>query len=526
MRIFKTLMKKIISKFAVCITLLFVLGSNFAFGQAAPPPVGPPPPAGASAGCAKKPILDVQSLPSITNSFQQSLDGSVLSTFANRALGFSSGLVPGGLSLGGIILLISMLSSLAKAMVSSKPVGDIVIDHAITGGIVALVITNYGSFVSFAVGFAEHLNSVVGGSSPFAAIVQFAGSFFGALANIANSILDSVGCLGWSTTDVISKLLDGIIAFALLLIALVFVFMALSEIIFSLLLGPVVLGVGIVIGPISISGLASQFTKPFFDKWLGFMAGAAIMQFVAYTVLALMGAFIGSVGVAAANGTAFAAQALGIALIAFSASKIFSQVPGMANALVPSTTGTSGGGGGSMAAGIGAVGGAIAGAAMGGGAAVAAMAGGGGIKAAAAAASGGAASGKSMGAAVSKAFGASPAEVSKAQAGIGAITSPINAAGGAVASGANKAFGSSFGQVSESLGVQTQTPAGGSSTDKATSEASTTRQGKQSEAISKLNTGGRTQGGDGAVGASETRKTSQASAASGVASRPNKGLTS
>jgi type IV secretory pathway VirB6-like protein len=511
-----------IANFVIAFLILFscLMGAAYAQGESEPLAT-PSTISGAAPGVINttcgKPILDFSSLPKVTDQFKSSLGSSVLGTFANKAKGLSGGLTGLGLSLGGIILLISMLSAIAKAMVSSKPVGDIVVDHIITGSIVALIITNYGSFVDFAVSLAEHLNSAVGGTSPFAAILKLATSFFKALTNIAASVLKTIGCMGLFDKGVLTVFLDAAISFLLLLIALVFVFMALAEIIYALLLGPVVLGVGIIIGPISLSGLASQFTKPFFDKWLGFMAGASIMQFVAYAVLALLGAFVEDVGAGASTAGAgeFASQALGIALIAFSASKIFSQVPGMANALVPSTTGTSGGGGGSIAAGMIAGGTAIAGAALGGaGNALTSL----GLKSAGAAASAASASSASTGAAIAKAFGLKPEQYNPAVAGIGAAMSPGNALASNAVDGASKAL--------DSHGVTTQTPAGGAPSDKAATEASTTRQAKQSEAISKLNTGGRTPGGDGAVGASETRKTSQASAASGLASRPNKGLTS
>jgi type IV secretory pathway VirB6-like protein len=510
--------------FLICFCTLSV------FAEAASAPTGPPPgQAAIGSSCAKTQALDVKSLPKITDSLKSSLDSSMLSGFTSTANGIANQLKGFGLALGGTLLLISMFSALAKAMVSNKSYGDIVVDHLITGAIIAAVIGSYETFSGYAVYVATYLNVIVGGTSPFAAILDLAVTFFASIGGISDAIGGSLSCLGiGDIPGLAGKLVDAIVSYILILIALVFLLLALGEIIYVLMLGPIALGVGVIVGPLAIATLAAGFTKEFFGKWLGFISAAALTQFVAYAILKLLGSFV-TQGMASTG--SFAAQALGIALIAYSAGKIFAMAPGMANALVPGTTGMSGVGGGGLATGMAITSGALAGVAVGAvtgiSAAASAIKGGGGIASSlATGASAGASATSSVSQAVSKAFGSALGVDSKSvDAGNKAMTAPFsaaNAAGQSAIDGAKQAVNALGGsQVTNAdKATQVQTPSGksGDELSKSAEKNSSSRQEKQWNAGADFRAGDKPSG--------EASGSSNQAKPTGVDSRPNKGLTS
>lgn len=519
---------KLILSFALCFCSLSALSQAAAAPPGAPSTSGPTAPGAGGSSCAKKQSLDTQSLTTLNDSIKGSLNSSLLSGFATTANGIANQLKGFGLALGGTLLLISMFSALAKAMVSNKSYGDIVVDHLITGAIIAAVIGSYETFSNYIVYVATYLNVIVGGTSPFDAILSLVGNFLTSFIGISKQISNSLAC-GGILDITFTLILDVIVASLLLLIALVFVLTAIGEIIYCLMLGPIALGVGIIVGPLALGTIAADFTKEYFGKWLGFVSAAALTQFVVYAILKLLGSFVQQ---GMSPGGSFAAQALGIALIAMSAGKIIANAPGMAAALVPGTHGMKGGGGGSVAGGMaiasGAIAGAVAGAASGIAAGASAISGGGGISSAAQAA-GSAAAGKSasVSQAVSKAFGSAlGADPKSMEATKAAISTPFTAANAVgqraidAAKGVSNSLADTNFNWSGNKGTQTQSPSGASGDDLASKAEKNApgRQEKQWAAGADFRAGDKSSG--------EASGSTNQAKPTGVDSRPNKGLTS
>lgn len=263
-----------------------------------------------------------------------------LSVFTSEAITISGRLIPFALILAGTFLLIAILSSVVKTMIESKPIGGVIVDHLITGSIVMGLLGSYDLLMELAVSVAGSLNSLVGGSSPMNAIIMFGNKLFGALGNVANAVSNTFSCGSW--IDAILNLGPSIIIILLILVAAIFMILALVEMIFILLLGPITMSVAIAVGPLFVATYSTAFTKPWFDKWLGFLTGAMLIQFVAFILLEILGNTMNAITSQYTSQTSeLLGVALSLAMVSFVMGSIFKQVPGMVNAMIPGSTGVS-----------------------------------------------------------------------------------------------------------------------------------------------------------------------------------------
>lgn len=280
----------------------------------------------------------------------------VLIAFTQQGLAASGKTMPIARKLAGIILLISMLFSIAMAMVSNKPFGPVVVENLLIAGIVAMILNKYGLFVGVATDLAQSLNGTVGGTLSNA-IFELTTKTFNIVGSVFEAIYKGYSCL--SVYEQIAKLGELIVGLFFLGIAIILILLAFGEMLYVYLLGPVLIAIGIAVGPLFIALVISKFTKPFFDRWLSFMFSAAILQYLALLIISIMSGVMES-AVKIGSSTSFAIHAIAIAVIAHMIAKIFTQVPGIASGLTGGKTGTMGGTAGVGAA-VGAAAGAVAG---------------------------------------------------------------------------------------------------------------------------------------------------------------------
>jgi TrbL/VirB6 plasmid conjugal transfer protein len=344
MRIFSRIL--LASFVALLVTLL-----NVSNAQAADAP-------STSTGSCTKSNPDISALQKLTKPVEKILDDkSMLRTFSDAGKGISGGIQGPAKALAGVLLSIVLAAGIANALASGKGVSGVVIDVILLGSIVAAVLAGYGSLVDVGVSLAESLNGAVGGTL-FQALLDFLNTFVGIVAGVYNAMTTGFSCMEWGI-GMIAKLIDLLFGLLILCAAMVLVVLAFAEILYVILLGPVLIGVAVATGPLFIATLASKATKSFFDKWLAFLASALLVQFVALLMLKLIS--VAMLAAAKSSGTdgSFVVQALGIALIAHMMSKLFQSVPGIASALTGGKLGMSSGGKASVPAAAAAVGGAV-----------------------------------------------------------------------------------------------------------------------------------------------------------------------
>lgn len=285
--------------------------------------------------------IDAASTQMITSKVTTFIQMNTLQTFVIAGKTIAGGLRPTALQLAGAFVTLSLISALMFAMVSNKSAMDVIVDHLIMATIVAVLIGNYQTIIDGALSLAVHLNTLIGAaSSPAQPIVDLMTAFFSAILNIFINIAST--CPDW--IEIIRNLVDSLIAMAILLIAFFIGISAIISIVEVIFMGPVLLGLGIAIGPIFIATFSTKFTKPFFDRWIGFLIGAAILQFVAYTMLKLLTTTLNVIGTAG-SGSSYTGQAIGLAITMAIMGKLFASVPSIVSALVPASLGATGGGG-------------------------------------------------------------------------------------------------------------------------------------------------------------------------------------
>lgn len=320
-------------------------------------------PSTGSKSCSK-PNPDVSALQKLTKPVEKILDDkSMLRTFSDAGKGISGGIQWSAKTLAGVLLSIVLAAGIANALASGKGVSGVVIDVILLGSIVAALLAGYNSLVDVGISLAESLNAEVGGTL-FNALLDFLNTFIGIVTGVYNAMTTGFSCMEWGV-GMIAKLIDLLFGLIILCAAMILVVLAFAEILYVILLGPVLVGVGVAVGPLFIATLASKATKSFFDKWLAFLASSLLVQFVALLVLKLMSVVMIAAAKSSGSDGSFVVQALGIALIAHMMSKLFQSVPGIASALTGGKLGVSSGGSASLGAAAGAAGGAVAGAAMG-----------------------------------------------------------------------------------------------------------------------------------------------------------------
>lgn len=302
-----------------------------------------------------RPNPDISALQKLTKPVEKILDDkSMLRTFSDAGKGISVGIQGPAKALAGVLLAIVLAAGIANALASGKGVSGVVIDVILLGSIVAALLAGYDSLVEVGVSLAESLNAAVGGTL-FQALLDFLNTFVGIVAGVYNAMTIGFSCMEWGI-GMIAKLIDLLFGLLILCAAMVLVVLAFAEILYVILLGPVLIGVAVATGPLFIATLASKATKSFFDKWLAFLASALLVQFVALLMLKLIS--VAMLAAANSSGTdgSFVVQALGIALIAHMMSKLFQSVPGIASALTGGKLGVSSGGSASIPAAAAAVG--------------------------------------------------------------------------------------------------------------------------------------------------------------------------
>lgn len=290
-----------------------------------------------SGSCNKsEPNAEVASLQLIYKGVESKFGNDMLQAMADSGKAIAGNLIDPARALGGALLLAYILFGISKNLAAQKATLGFVIDALVVGGIVAGILGAYDIVVSSAVSLATGLNGIVGGDNPLNVLSTFFAQLFRGLASAWEK-----GSAEWKCANAAQALAflgEIILAVLILLVALWFICTAILEIFTAIALGPILLGLAIAVGPIFIVTFVTPITKAFFDRWLGFIVGAAIFQFIAYTIVVLIGQFLGTI---AQSDMSFLAQAISIALIAAVLGKVFQQVPSIVSSLVPGSLGVS-----------------------------------------------------------------------------------------------------------------------------------------------------------------------------------------
>jgi type IV secretory pathway VirB6-like protein len=300
----------------------------------------------------------VESLGLVPKMIDSIFGSNLMEAFVSTALGMSAALIGGANVLAGTIAMSALLWNLLKAQVERKAALPVVTEAVILAALTAGLLASYSTVVGNIIDFGRWVQGQVGGSFGSATSSLF-GSMFAALVNVFKQEWATVQQtkfwnLIWGGAA--SALIDLIVTIFFLLVAAVLMISALVEVIGVFLIGPVVVGLGVVFGPLMIATVVSSYTRDWFWHWLRFLINGALLYAIAIATMKLFSSMIGTL-VSVSNGeTLLMGKAIALAMLSAGMGKIFAGIPAMADGLFPGRTGAGSGmtSGGQAAAAVGA----------------------------------------------------------------------------------------------------------------------------------------------------------------------------
>jgi len=251
----------------------------------------------------------------------------------NAALALSGNVSGVALALAGVLTLLSLIWGVMLAMLEKKSVVTAAFEALLFGVIAAALIKSFSLLANTVYDIAMAVLNAVG-LNVGETFVDFVKSIFDPVGKIFQSISDQAEWT-WAFADV---LVDGIFAMLILLVAAWFLIQAASSIMGVFIMGPIFVGVGMVIGPLMCATLASGYTRQWFSQWLNFLVGASFLTVTAVVVMKLLtGVF--ETAFTSMGGGKSSAVALGVAMIAAGLSKLFEAIPNITDAIFPGRTG-------------------------------------------------------------------------------------------------------------------------------------------------------------------------------------------
>lgn len=269
------------------------------------------------------------SLGRISDIVTKSLGINILQRFVKAAEPVARDLKSYALILGGALALASMTWNIMMAIALRDSPMDVALEAIIYASMAAFLIANYGLIVGDLVAVGSKIITASGFGDLSTVLADFIFSYFQKLfETVMTGLAKMASFTGWFTGA-----LDLIISGVLLVVAFVFGIRALIELIGVALLGPVLVGVGIAVGPLFIACLASNWTRSWFQKWLDFLLNGTVLTAIVVIVVGLVKNVI--VVSNPVVGGSLTGEALSLALISVALGKIFSSIPGMVDALLP-----------------------------------------------------------------------------------------------------------------------------------------------------------------------------------------------
>jgi type IV secretory pathway VirB6-like protein len=278
----------------------------------------------------------LESLRSIGGYIQQVIGIDLMARFLATALGISTTLMPAALVIGGALALATILWQVMVAMINKDSAMTAATEALLYASLAAALLTMYRSIVQDIVGLGTFIAGRVGsggGNALGSAAQGFIEAYLAKFVDIVVKSTENVsGVVSFFTSGI-----DMLASFFFMLIACWFAFGALIELIGVVIMGPLVVGIGVALGPLFVSTLASHWTRRWFDQWFNFLLNGAILTAIVVVVLTLLtGVIAATVGVG--TGGFQTGEALGLALISAGMGKVFSSIPSFADALLPGRT--------------------------------------------------------------------------------------------------------------------------------------------------------------------------------------------
>lgn len=243
-------------------------------------------------------------------------------------------------ALAGVIGLLTIIWEAMMNMKDDKPVANGLIETVIYTALILFLLQTYPTIVGdFTYLGLQVLTTATGAGDIGVIVTQFITGFIGKIFTMIAGVWHGF------TLATLTSIPDAIFAALCSVAALIFAIMALVQIIEVALIGPVIFALGIVLGPLFIACLISSWTRSWFQSWINFMVNAACITAILGIVVTLVYkvAVQGNDLLTPGASNYLSSDALATALLAYIFGKIFSAVPGYADALLPGRTGAGGG---------------------------------------------------------------------------------------------------------------------------------------------------------------------------------------
>jgi type IV secretory pathway VirB6-like protein len=282
-------------------------------------------------------LSDLKSGTLLPNLIDSVLGKDLIATFKDGAMGIANGFLGGAKVIAGALALASLIWNLLIAQINREPAMPVVAESLIFAIVTAALLASYSTMVDFVTSLGSWAASQANGSVGTAATTLF-GSVMQAIVDNFTRIGTGGGSSWWDIlTGALANAIDVLFSFLVLVFALIFVAYSMVELVSVVLIGPVILGLAIAVGPLFVAMLASHWTRRWFEQWFNFLVNGAFLYAITVIVVTLVATGIGP-AMKADTGATLSGQAIAIALLALGLGKIFSSIPAFADGLFPGRT--------------------------------------------------------------------------------------------------------------------------------------------------------------------------------------------
>jgi type IV secretory pathway VirB6-like protein len=292
----------------------------------------------ASASAADSTTPNTDSILGVTAAIESVVGQNLVNRFMAGGLQISAQMTEYAKILAGALLTVHILWQITMNMVNNKEILEGVIEDLVFGAVVVFLLYLYPVIVKDIVEFGQKIMDLGASGGIAEAVSKFIRALWGQMATIFKESISQLS--SWNGfLDYLGKSIDMVIALFFSFFALILGALALAEVLSVVILGPVIIGLSIALGPLFVAMLATSWTRRWFDQWLNFFINGALLTAIMAILLSLISNVLLNQLSSSVWGSSLTGGALAMAILCLSLGKIISAVPSFADALLPGRTG-------------------------------------------------------------------------------------------------------------------------------------------------------------------------------------------
>ena len=279
---------------------------------------------------------NADSIMGVTAALEAIFGQNLLIRFVQGGLDISSSLITYAKILAGTLALVHLTWQIIINIINNKDILEGALEEILFATVVVFLLSIYPVIVKDIVDLGQEIMNRASNGGVANAVSRFIRAMFSQVSNIIEQDVATLSKGKW--WDFIANSIDMILAFIISIVTLIFCALAIVEVMSVVLLGPVVVGLSIALGPMFVAMLATGWTRQWFNQWINFFVNGAVLTAILAIVLNLISNVMMNQITALGSGTSLTGGAIAMMILSLTLGKIIGAVPHFADALLPGRT--------------------------------------------------------------------------------------------------------------------------------------------------------------------------------------------